>query len=54
MGEAQDVTAPVVARTGKGCVWNQDVAGIVRDAGLQVVRMRPALGGLLVLVEATR
>eukprot|EP00884_Botryococcus_braunii_P005470 jgi/Botrbrau1/14924/Bobra.0018s0028.1 len=48
----QDITAPLVAKTGKGCVWNQDVIAIVRDAGFQITKAQPALGGLLVLVEA--
>ena len=55
LGLYQDLTAPAVAALGgKGCMWNQDVLGLVRQAGLRVVSAQPHLGGLLVSVVAER
>lgn len=51
----QDVTAPAAARfLGKGCMWNQDVAALLADSGLRVVRCKPGLLGLVALFEAER
>ena len=49
----QDVTAAPVAASGKGCVWNQDVRQLLRDAGLKPVQFRPMLGGLIRYIVAT-
>ena len=38
----------------KGCVYNQDVRALVEKAGLEVVSMTPALGGLIQAVVARK
>ena len=48
----QDLTAEAVAATGKGCYWNQDVAALLAQAGLQITSRHDALGGLITLLEA--
>lgn len=51
----QDVTAGIVARYGgKGCVYNQDVASLARQAGLRVMSQKPLLGGLMTMLECAR
>lgn len=50
----QDLTAPAVAATGKGCRWNDDVPGLVAAAGLQVQRVEPHVGGLIVSLSAVK
>ena len=51
---AQDLTAPAVAATGKGCRWNDDVRGLVAAAGLQVQHVEPHVGGLIVSLSAVK
>lgn len=50
----QDVTAPAVAATGKGCRWNDDVPALVRAAGLQIQQAEPHVGGLIVSLVAIK
>ena len=54
LGWYQDVTAGPVAAMGKGCVWNQDVLGMVKDAGLEVDKVTPHLGGLVLSITAVK
>jgi len=54
LGAYQDVTAGPVAAMSKGCVYNQDVRRLAESAGLEVVRVTPALGGLIQAVEARK
>jgi len=56
LGAYQDATAQTLARDfgGKGCVWNQDVEALARDAGLRVVEARPIAGGVFSLLECER
>lgn len=53
LGAYQDATSKPVEALSKGCVWNQDVEGLIRESGLKVVSVERALLGLLVIVEAT-
>ncbi|KAI7835960.1 hypothetical protein COHA_010159 [Chlorella ohadii] len=50
----QDLTAPAVAATGKGCRWNDDVPGLVAAAGLEVQRLEAHVGGLIVSLSAVK
>lgn len=56
LGAYQDLTAQTLARDfgGKGCVWNQDVEALARQAGLRVVEARPIAGGLFTMLECSR
>lgn len=47
----QDATAQAVAATSRGCVWNQDVPALLKEAGLRPVRLEPAVAGLVTLAE---
>ena len=48
----QDLTAEAVASTSKGCVWNQNVPGLLKEAGLSIDNLERHLGGLITLAEA--
>lgn len=48
------MTSKSVAATGKGCVWDQDLPALIREAGLEPVRQEEALNGLIRLIEARR
>ncbi|KAK9841417.1 hypothetical protein WJX74_005337 [Apatococcus lobatus] len=48
----QDFTADAVTRTSKGCVWNQRVLGMVRQAGLSVESAIPAVAGSIISLRA--
>eukprot|EP00614_Pseudopedinella_elastica_P003595 CAMPEP_0172602622 /NCGR_PEP_ID=MMETSP1068-20121228/22805_1 /TAXON_ID=35684 /ORGANISM="Pseudopedinella elastica, Strain CCMP716" /LENGTH=273 /DNA_ID=CAMNT_0013404047 /DNA_START=32 /DNA_END=853 /DNA_ORIENTATION=- len=48
----QDLTSAPVASMGKGCVWNQQLGPLLASAGLEVISSKPALGGLLTVIEA--
>jgi hypothetical protein len=50
----QDLTADVVAASAKGCVWNQDVPALLREAGLVPVRVQRYVAGTIVLIEAVK
>ncbi len=50
----QDVTMPAVAAMGKGCKWNQDVTSLLAVAGLEVIKLRTSLAGVITLVEAKK
>eukprot|EP00638_Chattonella_subsalsa_P002177 CAMPEP_0117752282 /NCGR_PEP_ID=MMETSP0947-20121206/11515_1 /TAXON_ID=44440 /ORGANISM="Chattonella subsalsa, Strain CCMP2191" /LENGTH=264 /DNA_ID=CAMNT_0005570899 /DNA_START=394 /DNA_END=1188 /DNA_ORIENTATION=- len=55
IGAYQDLTAPIVAEFGgKGCFYNQDVAKLVKKAGLEIVSSKKVLGGLFAVIEATK
>jgi ubiquinone/menaquinone biosynthesis C-methylase UbiE len=54
LGAYQDATSSLVAASGKGCAWNQDVLAMLPAAGLRVTATTPALGGLLRTIEAVR
>lgn len=51
----QDVTANAVAATAKGCVWNQDVEGMLRELGILAearhVRRQSELLGTVTVFE---
>ncbi|KAK3260012.1 hypothetical protein CYMTET_31017, partial [Cymbomonas tetramitiformis] len=48
----QNMTAEVVASVSKGCRYNQDVTRLVKEAGMRVISVKPALGGLITSIEA--
>jgi len=48
----QDATASAVAATSKGCVWNQDLPVLLKQAGLQAVRFERYTAGTVALIEA--
>jgi len=50
----QNVTSPAVTKMSKGCVWNQDVLALVKQAGLVVTTQTPSLAGLIVTVVARK
>jgi methyltransferase OMS1, mitochondrial len=50
----QNVTASTVARSSKGCFWNQDVARSAERAGLVVVSQNEYLAGTVRLFELRR
>lgn len=54
LGWYQDVTAGPVAALGKGCVWNQDVLKLVKNAGLRIERVEPHLGDLVLSITAVK
>ncbi|KAL0037982.1 hypothetical protein WJX79_008298 [Trebouxia sp. C0005] len=54
LGWYQDVTMPAVAAMGKGCKWNQDVTSLLAAAGLEVIKLRTSLAGVITLVEAKK
>ncbi|KAL0037084.1 hypothetical protein WJX77_012094 [Trebouxia sp. C0004] len=54
LGWYQDVTLPAVAAMGKGCKWNQDLTSLLAAAGLEVIKLRTSLAGVITLVEAKK
>lgn len=50
----QDATNAAVRPMSKGCAWNQDVAGMVRGAGLRIVRESRSVAGTITLIVAER
>ncbi len=48
----QDVTNSAVVALSKGCAWNQDVAGLLRGAGLKPVQLEQHVAGTVVMVQA--
>lgn len=55
VGWYQDVTAPAVAATGKGCFWNQRVVELVQGTpGIVLEGSTVHLGGLLTSVVAVK
>lgn len=54
LGWYQDITMPAVAAMGKGCKWNQDVVGLLAQAGLKPSKLKTSLGGIITLIEAQR
>ena len=50
----QDITMPAVAALGNGCKWNQNVTGLLAQAGLRPVKLQTSLAGVITLVEAEK
>lgn len=50
----QNITADTVARTSKGCFWNQDVTALARKAGLVVRSSSVDLFGTVTSLELVR
>ena len=50
----QDITAPAVAATGKGCRWNDRVQELVAATGLEVQAAQAHVGGLVVSLVARK
>jgi hypothetical protein len=51
----QDATAGLIAKNGgKGCVYNQDVPALVREAGLEVLSNKPLVGGVFTMLECKK
>ena len=54
LGLYQDLTAPAVAATAKGCRWNDRVPALVRQAGLSIQEVQSHIGGLVVSLVAIK
>lgn len=54
LGLYQDVTSGPVAAMGRGCVWNQDVGGWLRELGLRMDRVDAHVAGLITAFVATK
>lgn len=56
LGMYQDLTASSVGKLGgKGCIYNQDVKGLVEQVdGLQIVQTKSILSGLLTMIVAMK
>lgn len=53
IGSVQDLATPVWRRIAGGCRLNERSVGTVRRAGFQMNEVRSALGGYVVMIEAT-
>ena len=54
LGWYQDITAPAVMATGKGCRWNDNVSQLVQAAGLEIQQSEAHVGGLIVSLVAKK
>ena len=54
LGWYQDITAPAVMATGKGCRWNDNVSQLVQAAGLEIQQSEAHVGGLIVSMVARK
>jgi hypothetical protein len=48
----QDFTSSAVASVGKGCVWNQQLSVMLKDAGLFLMSEERHLAGTVSLITA--